>query len=177
MPSFQPVIIGGDLGAYAIAREFNDAYGVKPIMVTAYNPNAIRDSAILTRRYCANASDEEALVADLLDLGAQWHTRHPDIPLVLMANTDWRIRVMARHREQLEAYYLLPIPPLDGSKILFSLLPEREYYKLMQYERFGMIILVIIILSGGISAYLTTAVSWVFNILAPVAQWTASLLV
>ena len=50
MPSFQPVIIGGDLGAYAIAREFNDAYGVKPIMVTAYNPNAIRDSAILTRR-------------------------------------------------------------------------------------------------------------------------------
>ena len=77
----------------------------------------------------------------------------------------------------LAVFNIIPIPPLDGSKILFSLLPEREYYKLMQYERFGMIILVIIILSGGISAYLTTAVSWVFNILAPVTQWTASLLV
>ena len=113
MPSFQPVIIGGDLGAYAIAREFNDAYGVKPIMVTAYNPNAIRDSAILTRRYCANASDEQALVDDLLDLGAQLRRQNPHMPVVLMANTDWRIRVMAKHREQLEAYYQLPIPPLE----------------------------------------------------------------
>lgn len=113
MLSFQPVIIGGDLGAYAIAREFNDAYGVKPIMVTAYNPNAIRDSAILTRRYCANASDEQALVDDLLDLGAQLRRQNPHMPVVLMANTDWRIRVMAKHREQLEAYYQLPIPPLE----------------------------------------------------------------
>jgi len=40
-------------------------------------------------------------------------------------------------------FNLLPIPPLDGSKMLFSLLPEEAYYKLMRYERYGMIALVV----------------------------------
>lgn len=43
----------------------------------------------------------------------------------------------------LAIFNLLPIPPLDGSKVLFSLLPERVYFKLMRYERYGMIVLVI----------------------------------
>ena len=38
-------------------------------------------------------------------------------------------------------FNLVPIPPLDGSKILFSFLPERAYYTLMRYERFGMLLL------------------------------------
>jgi len=44
----------------------------------------------------------------------------------------------------LAVFNMLPIPPLDGSKVLFSLLPERLYYKLMRYERFGMIFLLVI---------------------------------
>ena len=45
----------------------------------------------------------------------------------------------------LAVFNLLPIPPLDGSKILFSLLPKHLYYKLMHYERFGIILLVLFI--------------------------------
>jgi len=44
----------------------------------------------------------------------------------------------------LAVFNMLPIPPLDGSKIVFSLLPENMYYKLMRYERFGMIFLLVI---------------------------------
>ena len=43
----------------------------------------------------------------------------------------------------LAVFNLLPIPPLDGSKVLFSLLSEDSYYKLMRYERYGMIVLII----------------------------------
>jgi len=75
----------------------------------------------------------------------------------------------------LAVFNLLPIPPLDGSKILFSLLPERQYYKLMQYERFGMIILLVIILTGSLSTYLSTGVGWVFDRLFVIAQWSAGL--
>ena len=42
-------------------------------------------------------------------------------------------------------FNLIPIPPLDGSKVLNSILPARIYFKLMEYERYGFIILIILI--------------------------------
>ncbi|KAB7791344.1 carboxylate--amine ligase [Bifidobacterium leontopitheci] len=113
MTVFQPVILGGDLGAYALARELNDAYDVKPIMVTAYNPNAIRDSRILTRHPFAQANEEDPLVAELLRLGEKLKSENPQRKLLLLANTDWRIHVLASHRAELERYYVVPIPPLE----------------------------------------------------------------
>ncbi|PLS31647.1 ATP-grasp domain-containing protein [Bifidobacterium margollesii] len=113
MASFQPVILGGDLGAYALARELNDAYGVKPILVTAYNPSAIRDSRILTRHEFSRANEELPLVEELLRIGADLKARNPKRALLLLANTDWRIHVLALHREELERYYVLPIPSLE----------------------------------------------------------------
>lgn len=41
----------------------------------------------------------------------------------------------------LAIFNLIPFPPLDGSKVLFSLLPDRIYRKLMYLERYGMIAL------------------------------------
>jgi len=43
----------------------------------------------------------------------------------------------------LSVFNLLPIPPLDGSKVAFSFLPDHIYTKLMRYERFGFIALIL----------------------------------
>ena len=48
----------------------------------------------------------------------------------------------------LAVFNLFPIPPLDGSKILFAVLPDRAYAALMRYERFGMILLAVLLISG-----------------------------
>ena len=45
----------------------------------------------------------------------------------------------------LAVFNFIPIPPLDGSKILSAILPPRIYFNLMQYERYGFIALLIII--------------------------------
>ena len=45
-------------------------------------------------------------------------------------------------------FNLIPIPPLDGSKVLFALLPERAYYTLMRYERYGMLVLLLLVWLG-----------------------------
>ena len=41
----------------------------------------------------------------------------------------------------LAVFNLVPIPPLDGSRLLTAILPDRIYYKIMQYERYSMIAL------------------------------------
>lgn len=49
---------------------------------------------------------------------------------------------------------LLPIPPLDGGRVAVSLLPSPWSYKLASLERYGMFILIFLIVSGLLSAIL-----------------------
>lgn len=52
-------------------------------------------------------------------------------------------------------FNLIPIPPLDGSRILSSLLPEEYAYKLSRIEPFGFMILIILFISGIFSFIFT----------------------
>ena len=50
-------------------------------------------------------------------------------------------------------FNLLPIPPLDGSKILGMFLPDSAFYKFMAYEHIGMLIIIFIILFSGLFGF------------------------
>ena len=50
----------------------------------------------------------------------------------------------------LAVFNIFPIPPLDGSKVVFSFLPDRLYWKLMRYERYGMLLLAALLFFGVI---------------------------
>ena len=65
-------------------------------------------------------------------------------------------------------FNLVPIPPLDGSKVLAVLLPDRAYSWLMRYERFGMLLLLAVISVGIGSNALDSAIRWVFMLLCKI---------
>ena len=61
-------------------------------------------------------------------------------------------------------FNLVPIPPLDGAKVLFSLLPDRMYDTMLRYERIGMFVLWGLVLLDVGSGALNSAIAWVFRI-------------
>ena len=68
-------------------------------------------------------------------------------------------------------FNLIPIPPLDGSKVLFSLAGDRAYYQLMRYERYGMILLYALVFTNVLGTPLRTAISAVTGRLFVFAEW------
>ena len=48
----------------------------------------------------------------------------------------------------LAVFNLIPIPPFDGSRILFVFLPQRIYFQIMRYERYIFIGIFILVFSG-----------------------------
>lgn len=61
-------------------------------------------------------------------------------------------------------FNLIPIPPLDGSKVLAVLLPERTYRWLMRYERFGIFALWLLVALGVGGRYMSLAIRWVYTL-------------
>ena len=61
-------------------------------------------------------------------------------------------------------FNLLPIPPLDGSKVMAALLPDRQYEMLMRYERIGMLLLLALVMMGAGGSFLSKATYGVFRL-------------
>ena len=70
----------------------------------------------------------------------------------------------------LAVFNIIPIPPLDGSKVLFSLVSDEAYYKLMRYERYGMVILLILVSTKVLGEPLANVTEWLFDKLFVIAE-------
>lgn len=71
----------------------------------------------------------------------------------------------------LAVFNIIPIPPLDGSKVLFSVLSDNNYYKLMRYERYGMLALLVLVSTGVLGKPLDSAITYVYDKMFFIAQF------
>ena len=73
-------------------------------------------------------------------------------------------------------FNLIPISPLDGSKILFALLPNPLYYKILRYERYIGIALFVLVLLGVFSRPLSFLMIHILQCMCAVTGMPADVL-
>ena len=68
-------------------------------------------------------------------------------------------------------FNLIPIPPFDGSRILGYFLPDRIYYKIMQYENIIFIVVLVLLWFGFLDGPLSNMINsvtdklyWLFSL-------------
>ena len=66
----------------------------------------------------------------------------------ILSNANFIFSTIVSVNIGLAVFNLLPVPPLDGSRILLVILPERTYFKLMQYEQYIFIGLLVLMVTG-----------------------------
>ena len=70
----------------------------------------------------------------------------------------------------LAVFNLIPIPPLDGSRIIGLFIPNKVYYQIMKYERY-IIMVVFLLLAFG---WLSTPLSWLTDKVLYGISWLVS---
>jgi D-aspartate ligase len=116
----QPVVLGGDIGAYSLARAFHEAYGVKPVVVSGMSTGLVRHSRILHHVAEPAIDDPAAIVARLRTIADE----HPDADLIAVGSADWLVRTLVQNRHLLEDRYTIPYV---GEELLLQLTDKEGF--------------------------------------------------
>ncbi|MDO5034956.1 MAG: peptidoglycan bridge formation glycyltransferase FemA/FemB family protein [Actinomycetaceae bacterium] len=103
---FMPVIIGGGIEAYALARQFNDEFDTRVVCISKAPSQAVALSDFIDWVVPEDASTPEGVLAVLREVAA----KYSDKKLVLMTNADAMIDNVVTIREELPEAYACAFP-------------------------------------------------------------------
>ncbi|MCR4926233.1 MAG: site-2 protease family protein, partial [Clostridiales bacterium] len=119
----------------------------KPVGINPYNfKNRKRDSLLV-----ALAGPFSNLLMAFFFMALLRLTYLANSTPILLQATQVFLYYAAYININLAIFNILPIPPLDGSKILAYIIPDRYYYKFLDYQRYIMIGIFLLISFGFLS--------------------------
>lgn len=120
---FLPIILGGDITTYSLARSFHEEYGVKSVAVSMLKSIMISHSSIIENIVVPDMDSKEHFVQRLIEIAK----RYPRKKLLLMACGDWYVRMIVENRAALEEYYVVPY---IGEELLNRLVLKDSFYRI-----------------------------------------------
>ena len=122
-PDVLPVILGGDIGAYSLARAFHEAYGIVPLVLSQADCHMCGDSSILVNRVVPHLERPAVLLSTLANTAECFSDR----PLLLLGCGDWYVRLIVENRAVLEKSFIIPY---IGEDLLNRLTEKDRFYAL-----------------------------------------------
>ena len=122
---FKVLILGTDINAYYMARNFHEAYNIKAHLIGKTAMNFTSMSNILTYEIHDNLWDTESF----RDILKQYGEANKDDDIILVASNDHYVRLIVENRKLLERYYIFNYP---SEKIINNLLIKDNFYEFVK---------------------------------------------
>lgn len=101
---FMPVILGGDITTYSLARSFHQEYKVKSLALSMRKSMMVSHSSIIENTVIPDMDDPAKFVQRLIEVAKA----HEGKKLLLMACGDWYVRMIVENKAALSQYYVIP---------------------------------------------------------------------
>ena len=118
--NFQPLLFGGDINVYSVARAFHEAYGVKSVCFGKFASGPAYGSDIIDYRVCAKNEDPETFRKNVADVAAEFANK----TVLVMGCGDSYVKLAAENKEFFPANCIAPY--IAGDTI--GKLNNKEYF-------------------------------------------------
>lgn len=126
--SFVPLLFGGDINVYSMARAFHEAYGIKSVAYGFYQSGPCCGSHILDYRDCPNNDQTEALLENVKTVAAEF----PNKKILVLGCGDNYLNAISKN---LPNYPSNVIAPYVNHEKLSTLIHKARFYELC--EQYG----------------------------------------
>lgn len=122
---FKVVILGTDINAYYMSRNFHEAYGIKPHLIGKTAMNFTSMSNILTYELNEDLWNKDTFLRVL----EEYALKNNGETIVLVGSNDTYVRLIVENRKVLEKYYTFNYPTED---IINNLLVKDNFYEFVK---------------------------------------------
>ncbi len=125
---FMPVILGGDIATYSLARSFHEEYGVRSTAISLYKNWLNSYSSIIDNIIEPRMNETDVFLDKLISLGEKYKGIKK---LIILACGDWYVRMIIENRDKLEEYYVIPYV---NEEIFNKVVLKDSFYEICEKE-------------------------------------------
>lgn len=121
--SFQPLLFGGDINVYSVARAFHEAYGIKSIAFGKFPAFPCYGSDIIDYRVCRNNDDSDTFFRNVTEVAQ----KYADKTVLLIGCGDTYVHLASHCKDRLPENVIAPY--IDG-ELMDDLIDKEKFYAL-----------------------------------------------